>query len=321
MSSISQADLGSQRNIYRSAHDSDNPFGQINQCLQRDKTLSNECYRILMYLLSHKDDWNVNIAQLVNYFRGKIGRNKVYEVVNEAIEAGYMKRIVMNNGNLRAFVTYKVAEYPKFKADSRLPAPRNTETSHIKNEYKERKRYVSSSVQNVHKPEPVHKPSPPPEPDPLPDPIPVRSDSIPFSKSLFSIDAGSEEMEDLLEILELEPTYTPIIRPNIMTRWITKFGPKTVLTNLQFLLKIMKIQKEPIRFPERWMEVALKKDYANVENNCRENKKYAYNLQRQKNLTSLKIKERYCVDTEKGKDFYFNRPCDTFKQALAYLLE
>ena len=117
--------------IQRCDHDEENPFAQISRDLIRDKSISPECRWLIIYILSMKDGWQINVHQLIKHLKGITGRDRIYEIINEAIEAGYMKKETIKKGNLKQQVKYFVSERPKFKKflrhpDSQYPEIRDT---------------------------------------------------------------------------------------------------------------------------------------------------------------------------------------------------
>jgi hypothetical protein len=104
-----------QDTIQRCPHDAENPYAQISRSLIRDESISPECRWMLIYLLSMKDGWKLKIVQIYKHVKKFIGKNRVYELVQEAIEAGYIYREEKKVGNLKCGVTYFIAESPKFK--------------------------------------------------------------------------------------------------------------------------------------------------------------------------------------------------------------
>jgi hypothetical protein len=82
--------------IERSPHDKNNPYVMISNELICDNSISPECRWILIYLLSFEGEGEINIAQLVVDLKDHMGRDKIRTLINEAIEAGYMKRESVN---------------------------------------------------------------------------------------------------------------------------------------------------------------------------------------------------------------------------------
>lgn len=120
--------------IQRSLHDQKNPYTMVLNDLIRDTTISPDCIWLIIYLLSNKEGWVINISQIVNFMKGRWGKDKVYGIINEAIDAGYMKKEVRKVRNLNRF-TYHLAERPIFKkmfshpgfSDPDFSDPRNTD--------------------------------------------------------------------------------------------------------------------------------------------------------------------------------------------------
>lgn len=158
-------------------------------------------------------------------------------------------------------------------------------------------------VEVVHKSEPVRS---------------VSTDSIPFSKENNSIDVDSPE---LIEILEMEPKYEKFFRPEIVARWVAKFGPVLVLETIKFFFQIKSKQKEPIKNAEAWMEKALKNQYSKVDKSSQQNKIFAENIKKKYRLAKLKINKRYCQDTNTGKEYYYHLSPTVFQECIKQLIE
>ena len=62
----------------------------LNQMLD-DPMISLEAKGLLTILLSNKDDWKINMKEIIN--RSKNGRDAHYRVINELINSGYFFRI------------------------------------------------------------------------------------------------------------------------------------------------------------------------------------------------------------------------------------
>jgi len=142
--------------IQRCPHDGENPYAQISRDLIRDTSISPECRWMIIYLLSMKDGWNINIQQIINHLNGFAGRDKVYAIINEAIESGYMQRIVTKKGNLKQETSYVISETPKFKKilrhpDFQYPESRDPENTHIKNKHIPKKEHIEKKQQQAPK--------------------------------------------------------------------------------------------------------------------------------------------------------------------------
>lgn len=138
--------------IQRCPHDKENPYAQISRALIRDNSISPECRWMLIYLLSMKDGWNINPKQLITYLKPHMGRTAVYDLIDEAMEAGYMKREEKKSsqnhgGNLTSGFIYYVSETPKFKkflrrSKNRNTGSRNTGKGHIKEEHSSEEEHI-----------------------------------------------------------------------------------------------------------------------------------------------------------------------------------
>src|SRR5688500_6813874 len=86
--------------------------------LIRDTSISPECRWLIIFLLSNKTGWKIKRTQIYAHVKGFIGRDKLYKIINEAIEAGYMDRIAFlkqtEKGKLKGY-RYVVASSKKFK--------------------------------------------------------------------------------------------------------------------------------------------------------------------------------------------------------------
>ena len=130
--------------IERCPHDSENPYAQILNEILRHKELSIEAIFLLSYLLSNDRKWKINISQIVNHLKGRMGRSKVYKIINELIEFGYMEREIVKKGNLNNGCRYFISEKPKFKKCFRRDENENTgsqrtEEQHYKNNHSSKK--------------------------------------------------------------------------------------------------------------------------------------------------------------------------------------
>jgi hypothetical protein len=125
----------------RCPHDKENPYAQINRSLIRDNSISPECRWMLIYMLSHRDDWVIKMAELQSHLKGLVGRDKIYKMINEAIEAGYMRRQIFKERNLQRSVYY-VSESKNLK--KYFPPPENQEVGGKKTQPDENKQLKKS---------------------------------------------------------------------------------------------------------------------------------------------------------------------------------
>jgi len=75
--------------IRRAPHDKENPYFQMRRESAQNRNLSWEARGVLAYLLSQSDDWVVQIKDLQ---QAKCGRDKVYRILDELKQAGYVQR-------------------------------------------------------------------------------------------------------------------------------------------------------------------------------------------------------------------------------------
>jgi predicted transcriptional regulator len=275
---------------------------------------------VLIHLLANDEKiWIIRVSQLYNKFKKHLGRDSIYKIINEAIEAGYINRSThTENGMLR--YTYYLSESPKFKKTLLFTENQDTGNQETENQDSlERTSKERTSIKKYNKesiPEIVHN-----SPDPPPKDSISSMDSIPFQRKVKATKAKSQEVDlsspEVLDLMELESTYLKYFRHEIVVRWIDKFGPAFVLETIRFFLHIKDTQKKPIPNPEAWMESAFVKQYAKVDKTCQENKEFAEKVKKQYSLIDLKINKRYCQNTRTGKDYYYNLPVTTFKQMLS----
>jgi len=120
--------------IQRCPHDQDNPYAQISNDLIRDQSISPNCRWLIIYLLANKGTWKIKISQIREHVSGHIGRNKLFQIVNEAIEAGYILREEYTYKNLKR-CRYFISEKPKFKKCYRCPENGDTEGGDAQNQH------------------------------------------------------------------------------------------------------------------------------------------------------------------------------------------
>lgn len=96
--------------IRRAKKDAENPYKAIRRATFEDNRLSWEARGLLGYLLVKPDDWHISVTNLINESPG--GRDRVYRILNELIEFGYIQRIeVRDKGKISGY-DYLVYEEP-----------------------------------------------------------------------------------------------------------------------------------------------------------------------------------------------------------------
>ena len=103
-------------------------FAQIPNDVADDPRLSADCLGVLTYLLAKPDGWRVNIKNLQNRFN--MGR-KVYRLIDELIEAGYISRHRERHEDGR----FSEMEYHVFDAPH-APSP-HVKDPHVQNRHVE----------------------------------------------------------------------------------------------------------------------------------------------------------------------------------------
>jgi hypothetical protein len=128
--------LEDEATIQRCPHDKINQYSLISNKLIRDPNLSPHVCWLIIFLLSNKEGWVINVQQVVNFLKGKkgYGRDNVEEMFKEAIESGYMKKEIEMNGNLRGKTKYFISEEPKFKKSLRHPEVQGPESQEAENQ-------------------------------------------------------------------------------------------------------------------------------------------------------------------------------------------
>jgi hypothetical protein len=110
-----KVNFSSQHDTFqRSPHDKQNPYTMISRNLIRDESISPECRWFLIYLLSNAEGWVIRVPQIINHLKGRrnFGTKRIYKIVNEAIQAGYIQREFIYEKNLRRGCKYLVYENP-----------------------------------------------------------------------------------------------------------------------------------------------------------------------------------------------------------------
>jgi hypothetical protein len=117
--SIDPQDL-SGSTIQMCPHEDEIPYAQIPNELLRDTSISPNCIWLISFLLSNSSGWVIRIPQVINHVKNFLGKGKVYQILDEAREAGYIKREDFMEGNLKR-CKYFVSRTKKFKNFFRRP--------------------------------------------------------------------------------------------------------------------------------------------------------------------------------------------------------
>jgi len=148
--------------IQRCPQDEGYRFSVVSNALIRDVSISPECRWLVIYLLSNKEGWKINVQQVINHLKPHMGRDKVHALFNEGINAGYIKREDYarknpNGGTLKGF-RYIVSESPKFKkviqhTENQDTGDQGPGFPHIKKDYSSKKDYPKESNSSLKVPE------------------------------------------------------------------------------------------------------------------------------------------------------------------------
>lgn len=129
--------------IHRAVRNEDHPYFITNRATAQDTTLTYEAAGLLWYLLSKPDTWKVIPVTLQRKGEGKkkgTARGRVYNLLNELIEARYIERIYHRDSEGKvADVEYIIHERPH-----PLPALQEMEDQEMEKQHNRNKRKVGS---------------------------------------------------------------------------------------------------------------------------------------------------------------------------------
>ncbi|MCA8266457.1 helix-turn-helix domain-containing protein [Burkholderia vietnamiensis] len=105
----------------------DRGFYMLDNVLANDQRISWSAKGMLVFLLAKPDNWRVSVEALVNFTKPSArptGRDGVYSIINELIDAGYMSKQKHSNGSL----DYMVYDEPQTPGqEGAEPLPENPE--------------------------------------------------------------------------------------------------------------------------------------------------------------------------------------------------
>lgn len=230
--------------IERCPHDAENPYTMVRNELIRDNSISPQCRWLIIYLLSNKEGWKINVRQLVNHLKEHMGRTQVYKLFEEAIEAGYMKREAIfsktkNGGNIKSGFKYFVSETPKFKESLR----------HSKNRYTGDRQAVKPDYKNKQdsKKEHVEEENTPPIPPQTPD-LPKKANAV--AEATMPAEAGEVKKDLSSKPKREKPEFSTKVRDvgqqllGILAQHEPDYSPPKnlapFLTEVDFMLRLDK---------------------------------------------------------------------------------
>src|SRR5262245_14185006 len=95
------------------------PFTVFANTLLNDRSLGADALGVLVYLLSKPGNWTIRISELRGRF--DCGRDKVYRIMDELIQAGYAERMQERSED------GKFGDRNYMVSNEKLPLPENTE--------------------------------------------------------------------------------------------------------------------------------------------------------------------------------------------------
>jgi hypothetical protein len=96
------------------------PWFQVPRAFIRNPKISFEAKGLMTYLMSHSQNFNISIPHIVK--TQNISKDRIYKIINECIENGYLKREYYSEKGLRRF-KYLISPTGRFKKC--LPCPEN----------------------------------------------------------------------------------------------------------------------------------------------------------------------------------------------------
>lgn len=291
----------------RCPHDRVNPYAQINRDLIRNKDLSPQCRWFLIYCLSFDNSWKISIP----YFMKEqgISKNRMYPLIDEAVEAGYIKRETFLVKGLKRY-KYFVSEFPKFKKC--LPCPQNqgTENQYTENEDSTNKQ--SSSYEEEKKEQLKEK---------------ARAASPP------SADAESCVEFFLKSLKERKPDMET---PN-KKKWAEEFdvlikkkkrSPEDLKAVITWAAKTHWYKSNVLspsslgkQFDKMWLNMEEERERGQEKEIVTKNKDFCLELKERypKHMERLVIRGGYAINPDNAKEVPFTLPEDTFQKTLVQI--
>jgi hypothetical protein len=217
-----------------------------NDCIN-DERLSTENLSILVYVMSKPDDWKIVTKNLSNRFR--LGRDRVYNTLNDLISYGYMKRVRDRgkNGELGETLIYASDKPIFFKKE---PSPELSKESLDESTDKQPRPEIQEMVTE-------EKTNKQPYPD-LPDM--VGQDVVPYIQKK---DITKNNNNNLSTAREDAPASSIAINPAVvflldkirnlpnfditteqMDEWVTRYGKNYVDSKIEFMKLKTKIMSQ-----------------------------------------------------------------------------
>ena len=283
------------------------PWFQVPRAFARDNTISLEAKGLLTYLMSHKEKFNISIPWVMK--TQKISKNKIYRIINECIDAGYLKREIFLESGRKRF-KYLLSRIARFKKILLCPQIQDTEKQDPENGDTKIEQSSSYREEEV---KPIYE-------------EPPKSDSQASATPQVSADADSLCTFFFEKIRERNPGFK---EPNLK-KWRSEFD---------CLLRIDKRGVEDVKkliewaSTHKWWKVAclspskLRKEYDSMamqmggeseKDLVRKNRIYAIQLKEKfpDQMKLLSFDDKYAMNRSLGKEIPFNLPEGTFREAL-----
>lgn len=134
-----------------------------------------------------------------------------------------------------------------------------------------------------------------------------------------NLSSGDEFLDELISRAN---EYKKLLHtPDIIARWISKFGSYETLMAINFLLYKLKAGTEVIRKPEAYIEKVLKDKTWTREENQKTNRQYVREFVKVHKLKDLKIMQTHCYDEKKQKEFTYDVTPEAFEKQMEHYLE
>lgn len=155
--------------IHRAPHGIGNAYFLMRRHTAQDERLSWEALGLLTYLLSKPDDWVIKAGDL----QKRCGRDKVYRLLSELIDAGYVVRTeVLNELSQYTGIDYEVHESPlPENPDTGNPLTEKPDSTYYREEdsTESKENSLSPSANDEFAPLPLSRRAQPPTPTPSPE--------------------------------------------------------------------------------------------------------------------------------------------------------
>jgi hypothetical protein len=269
--------------------------------LVRNPNISPECKWFISYLLSHTGKWKISIPYVIK--SQKISKNRIYPIINEAMDAGYLKREEYLEAGKKRY-KYTVSREPKFKKSLLCPQNQDTENQDPENE-------DSKEEQSL-----FHK---------------EREKQTEVAPTSSSPSAEAEFLCDLF-LKKIKERHQSFKDPNLM-KWkscmdlllrVDKRCPKQT-ERLILWASEHKYWKTGCLSPERlrksWDEMFMQMNSDSQKDLIQKNRSYALAMKKKypEHLASMTFDDKYLINRSAGKDVPFSLPHEQFKEVFVSL--